>query len=381
MKVVFVSNYLSHHQLSFSLEMAKKVEYYFVATTPFNKERLKTGYADLNEKYPFVIPAYLSSEQKQKAIDLIDSADAVIFGSADESYIANRLKTGKLIFRYTERLYKKPTCPLKFPIRALKFRKLYHGYKNQYLLCASAYTSYDFFRNKAFLDKAYKWGYFPEFREIENPKKQDGSILWAGRQISWKHPEFALLLAKRLKEDGYDNQVKMVGTGEMEDYLKSIAKSQNLDNLTFLGGLSTDKAREEMQKADIFLFTSDREEGWGAVLNEAMNSKCAVVCSHACGSTPYLVRDGENGLIFESENFSDFYKKVRFLIDNPKKREEISNNAYLTIKDEWNAKVACEKLITLINEVLSGNKNPNPFKDGVCSKAESIKDNWYKTND
>ena len=136
-----------------------------------------------------------------------------------------------------------------------------------------------------------------------------------------------------------------------------------------------------MEKAEIFLFTSNREEGWGAVLNEAMNSKCAVVCSHACGSTPYLVCDGENGLVFESENFSDFYKKVRFLIDNPKAREEISNNAYLTIKDEWNAKTACDKLIALINEVLSGNKNPNPFNLGVCSKAEILKDNWYKTKD
>ena len=382
MKVVFVSNYLSHHQLPFSLEMAKKVEYYFVATTPFNKERLKTGYTDLNEKYPFVIPAYLSCDQKQKAIDLINSADAVIFGSADEGYIEDRIKMGKVVFRYTERLYKKPTCPLKFPLRTLKFRKLYHGYKNQYLLCASAYTAYDFAKSKAFLDKTYKWGYFPEFKEIdETLNKQEGSILWAGRHVSWKHPEFAIMLAKRLKEDGYSNQIKVVGAGDMEEHLKSVAKSQNLDNVVFLGGLSTDMVRKEMENSEIFLFTSNREEGWGAVLNEAMNSKCAVVCSNACGSTPYLVHDGENGLVFESENFLDFYKKVRFLIDNTKRREEISNNAYLTIKNEWNAKTACDKLITLINEILSGNKNPNPFKDGVCSKAEILKDNWYKTND
>ena len=34
-----------------------------------------------------------------------------------------------------------------------------------------------------------------------------------------------------------------------------------------------------MEKADIFLFTSDRREGWGAVANEAMNSACALVVS------------------------------------------------------------------------------------------------------
>ena len=32
-----------------------------------------------------------------------------------------------------------------------------------------------------------------------------------------------------------------------------------------------------MEQADIYLFTSDRNEGWGAVANEAMNSACAMV--------------------------------------------------------------------------------------------------------
>ena len=49
-----------------------------------------------------------------------------------------------------------------------------------------------------------------------------------------------------------------------------------------------------MEKSEIFLFTSDKGEGWGAVLNESMNSACAVVASHAIGSVPFLLKDGEN---------------------------------------------------------------------------------------
>ncbi len=48
-----------------------------------------------------------------------------------------------------------------------------------------------------------------------------------------------------------------------------------------LGAMSPDKVRAYMERADVFLFTSDFNEGWGAVLNESMNSGCAVVASHA----------------------------------------------------------------------------------------------------
>ena len=369
--------------MPFSLEMAKAEEYYFIATEPFNKERSKIGYNDLNFKYPWIVQSYLSDEKKILAEKLINEADVVIYGGFGESLIKNRLNQGKLILRYYERLYRKGTCILKFPLRTIKFRKKYRAYKNQYLLCAGAYVAYDFARSRAFLNRTYKWGYFPEIKEYESvdnliENKDKNSILWVGRLIDLKHPEFAVKLAKRLKEDGYSHKIKIIGTGEMEEYLKSTAKSQNLDNILFLGGLSIEQTREEMEKSEIFLFTSNKEEGWGAVLNESMNSGCAVVSSHACGAVPFMVKDEENGLIFESENFEDFYNKVKSLIDNPSKRKEISKNAYFTIENEWNGKVATQKLLELIKEIVKGNEFPNVYSNGVCSKAEIIKDNWYK---
>ena len=55
-----------------------------------------------------------------------------------------------------------------------------------------------------------------------------------------------------------------------------------------------------MEKTGIFLFTSDRQEGWGAVLNEAMNSGCAVVASHLIGAVPFLKKKKKNGLVYSS---------------------------------------------------------------------------------
>ena len=44
--------------------------------------------------------------------------------------------------------------------------------------------------------------------------------------------------------------------------------------------------------------TSNQEEGWGVVVNEAMNSGCVVIGSNLAGSVPYLIENGKNGLIY-----------------------------------------------------------------------------------
>ena len=67
-----------------------------------------------------------------------------------------------------------------------------------------------------------------------------------------------------------------------------------------------------MNEASIFIFNSDRYEGWGAVVNEAMNSGCAVLVSHVCGAAPFLVKQNENGRVYEYGNMTEFCK---FLAD------------------------------------------------------------------
>ena len=109
-----------------------------------------------------------------------------------------------------------------------------------------------------------------------------------------------------------------------------------------------------------------------------MNSACAVVASHEIGSVPFLIKNKENGLIYKDGDINSLYKKVKFLIDNEKERKQIAKNAYLTMINEWNAENAGNKLLQLSEKLLNGEKYPDLFKDGVCSKAEIIKDDWFK---
>lgn len=384
MKVVFVSNFLNHHQLPFCEEMIKRLgkeNFKFIATEKIPDERIKLGYEDMNNIYPFVIRAY---ENQKEALDFSVKSDIAIIGSAPELYIRNRVKDkNKLTFRYSERLYKtyrKIHCT--GPIRT--FIKSNFLEKNRvYLLCASAYAYNDFLSGFSYRNRAFKWGYFPEFKKynikklIKNKKKK--SIVWVARYIDWKHPEIPVELAKMLRNDGFDFCIDMIGNGELLDNIRNDVKKYHLENyVNIVGSVPANEVRKYMEADRIFLFTSDRGEGWGAVLNEAMNSGCVPIVNCEIGSAPYLIKDAYNGFLYKDGDIYDLYNKLKNILSNENIQEIVSLNAYQTIAENWNPEKAVSNFIVLSNFLLK-NKNMSKYKIryGPCSKAEIIKDNWY----
>ena len=128
-----------------------------------------------------------------------------------------------------------------------------------------------------------------------------------------------------------------------------------------------------MEQSEIYLFTSDRQEGWGAVLNESMNSACAVVANSAIGSVPFLIDDGRNGYVYKDGDIDALYEKTKKLLDNVDERKRLARNAYLTMANEWDAENAAKKFLVLCERMLAGEYKPFPFEAGVCSKAEILK--------
>lgn len=385
--VTMISNAMNHHQFPFcdSMNEIPDISFRFVATKPISTERLKTGFKDLNSSREYILRSYESKSEYNKAQQLVDDSDFVIYGSAPYEMLRNRKKNGKWIFIYSERLFKEARGkdPLNLKtIVACTLRYTLSSHKNLRLLCSSAFSSndYRFFRFKE--NQAYKWGYFPpisskSFQEILR-LKEDKSIIWVGRMIHWKHAELAIELAKKLKQDTLYFQIKMIGDGPMIESLKEKVRQLGLqDNVHFLGVLDTEKARLEMEKSLIMISTSDRNEGWGAVINEGMSSGCAVVASHLMGATPFLIKDNQNGYVFESGNIDDLYAKAKELLENQIKREIISKNAYETIACTWNGHQAAERLSEVFRSYKTGNTE-FAFESDICSYAERLSNNWIE---
>ena len=380
MKITFYYNFMNHHQLPLSKEIVKIIgsNFKFVATQKIPNERLNMGYEDMNQKYDFIIRAY---DNDKVATELAAESDIVIIGSAPDKYAKICLNNGGIVLRYSERVFKNGFSIKTF--LSLFFKTTLFERKNTYLLCASAYAAHDYNISGAFINKTFKWGYFPEVKEYEDintilQRKEKNTILWAGRFIEWKHPETVIEVAKRLKDDNYNFKINMIGNGKLKNKIDELIQKYNLsENVKLLGTMSPENVRKYMENSEIYLFTSDRNEGWGAVLNESMNSACAVVASHEIGSVPFLIKDKENGLIYENKNTDDLYKKVKELLDNKNITIKLGKKAYYTMLDAWNPKIAARRIVEL-SKCLLNSKNFSIYNEGPCSIAEKIYDNWYR---
>ncbi len=384
MQVTFVSNYINHHQIPFCDAMYRKLgdAYRFVQTEPMEEERIRMGWGENVNGLPYLLLYYEKGEECRR---LIAESDVVLFGGVeDESLIADRLRAGRLTVRLSERLYREGQWKAVSPRGLIK---KYHDHtryrkKNVYLLCCGGYVASDFHIIRAYPDKMFKWGYFPRLKEYDieallqkkrrrREAKGTVSLLWAGRFMELKHPEYAVEAAARLKQEGYAVSLTMVGGGELDEKLRSMAEAKNVAKETvFAGFQKPDEMRRYMEQADIFLFTSDYREGWGAVLNEAMNSGCAVVANCAVGAVPFLLKPDKNGLVYPNKRMDMFYDSIVRLIKEPEEMERLGREAYRTIAEEWNAEKAAGKLLSLLEGLLLG--RVEFAEKGVLSRAPVI---------
>ena len=373
--IVFVTNYFNHHQapLAECLDIQSNHHFIFIETEPIAEERKNMGWTNDNAPL-YVRRSYVSERERDECQKLIDTADVVIWGSCPFNMIRSRLKAKKLTFCYSERLFKKGFGPIAFGGRAIKHWLRHCIYqKNHYLLCASAYARSDYERIGLFRNKAYKWGYFPDLYETKNvedliSKKKEHSILWAGRMIDWKHPEIPVILAKRLKDDGLDFHLDMIGNGDQKPIVEHLIEEFRLSEYVSLhGSMPPNDVRTHMEAAEIYLFTSDQNEGWGAVVNEAMSSACAVIASDSAGSVRYLIEKDTNGLVYHNSNTEELYRQVVGLLQNRRLCQQLGKQAHYTVANQWSAQNAATRFIALALSLLNG--DVQIYTNGPCSKA------------
>lgn len=380
MKVTFVSNYINHHQIPFSDVMYEHLgeDYTFIQTQPMEEERVRLGWN------PEEVPAYVKCayEEAEACQKLVLESDVVIWGGVeDETMLQPRLAAGKPVLRYTERLYKEGQWKAISP-RGLRKKYLDHTrYRKApvYLLCAGAFVAVDFHIVRAYPDKMFKWGYFPECREYDLDALMAGKscteLLWAARFIDWKHPELVVELAAELVKQGKEFHITMIGDGELRPAMEKMIEEKKLQkNITLTGSKKPEEVREAMERASIFLMTSDRMEGWGAVMNEAMNSGCAVVADRMEGASLFLIEQGVNGYWYRKPTAEKLAKMVSELLENRALCEKLGRKAYETITSLWNPRVAAVRLLQMC-EVLTAGKEPEPiWEQGPLSRAEVIKE-------
>ena len=269
MKVAFVSNYINHHQIPFCNALSKLLEedagtFTFIQTQEMEAGRVQMGWDGENR------PAYVKCYYEEEGIckELIAESEVVIFGGVDdESYIEDRLRAGKLIFRYCERMYKTGQWKAISPRGLCKKYRDHTRYRKApvYLLCAGGYVASDYHIVRAYPGKKYCWGYFPETKHYDVDKLLDSKghsqnvlpgdvatctkaepgvneakgiprLLWAARMIDWKHPELALETARHLKEKGLSFHMDIIGGGDLYPMVERMCEEYGLHGCVVRAG-------------------------------------------------------------------------------------------------------------------------------------------------
>lgn len=386
MKIVFVSNYFNHHEKFFCDELSnlEDVDFHFIQTVRMEDERVALGWGIDISAISYCTCSYGNCGEYEQALRLCNDADVLILGSAPYRFIAERVKKNKLTFFYAERLFRQGLWHMLYPPTFFKVlrRFIIPGRKsNFYLLCASGYTAVDTSRIFAFNNHRFKWGHFIDVINSRDCKCKlvDGKmhLLWAGRFLELKHPDYPIRIAHTLKRMNIPFVLDIIGSGEQEANMrKLIADFMLMNEVTLHGTMKPTEVRAYMEKADIYMFTSDFNEGWGAVLGESMAAGCAVVTSHGIGATPFLIQHKENGLIYETGNYGSFERNVLKLVESKELRERLAKNAMYTMQNLWNPKVGAERLHILCKTLIESGK-PIFFDKGPISKAEVINNNWF----
>jgi len=154
------------------------------------------------------------------------------------------------------------------------------------------------------------------------------------------------LLIKAMPEISKVNKnivLLLVGAGETEENLKSLARELNLgERVIFAGKVPHSEVRNYYSVIDILLYPRIRIRLTDLVTPlkplEAMAMGKAVIGSNA-GGIAEIIKDGENGLLFEAGSIEGLASKVSFLAENPSYRGELAaqGREYVINNRNWDS--------------------------------------------
>ena len=140
-------------------------------------------------------------------------------------------------------------------------------------------------------------------------------IFRAFQQVQRQIPEATLML---------------VGGGSLHKDLMRQVEQMALPNVVFTGRVDNSEIMKYLDRADVML-SAPVVDNMPVSLIEAMNAGLLVISSNV-GGVPYMVEDGVNGLLFESNNDEELARKMLWAINNPKESHEIILRASQSVK-------------------------------------------------
>jgi len=179
-------------------------------------------------------------------------------------------------------------------------------------------------------------------------------VLFVGRHIERKGIEYLIKAAAML--DSAKFEIRIAGQGNLTEKLKEQATKDALEQVVFLGKLSTEDLENEYKNADCFILpaiidSKGDTEGLGVVLIEAAQYGLPIIASDV-GGIPDVVIDKKTGLLIPEKNPDAIVKAIKELSENENLRKSLVLGAYEHIEQNFSWEKIIERQVGVYQGLL-----------------------------
>jgi glycosyltransferase involved in cell wall biosynthesis len=158
------------------------------------------------------------------------------------------------------------------------------------------------------------------------------------------------LLDAALRADS--GRLKILGDGPLREELKSYIASKTKNNtIEFLGHVEHKEVIELLKKCSFVILPSECYENFPYSIIEAFACGKPVIASRL-GGIPEIVRNWENGLLFEPGDSDNLSLKIKFLMNHPSQTVKMGKAARSFVEQELNRDTYYDKLNDIYTKLL-----------------------------
>lgn len=180
------------------------------------------------------------------------------------------------------------------------------------------------------------------------PKKTDDYFLYYGR-LSYE--KGILTLLKAMKKV-LNVKLKVVGTGLIEDELKTYISENSISNVEMLGYMTGESLKQVVNNARFVIVPSEWYENNPMTIIEAYSMGVPVIGANI-GGIPEIIKETQTGFLFQPGNAEEL---ARILEDADKIDETqyqlMSKSAYQFFENHFSEKQYGEKLVDFYQQIL-----------------------------
>lgn len=376
-RLTYVTNNWCHYQASVCRELVRLLgedRFQLCLFGHFYDENLVLGQDEVAPDCKWIVGPPKSSDDVQRIKQVLCDADVAVLGACPHDAKVARVATGKLTFVMSERISKSPFhwWQMLDPRRlfhVVRYRNLANR-ENVHYLPMGAFAAKDARRIRAYGDRMWTWAYLPDLA-VHPPLVRTNTemrILWVGRMLDWKCVDLLLKAVTLVCGEQSIVRLDIVGAGPMRAEWRALAQELGLGGkCNFHEPVPPERVREMMRQADVYVMPSNRHEGWGVVVNEAMSEGAVLVANEQAGAAQVLIEHGRTGFLFEDDNVGSLADVLQTLLGDVSLREKIRQAAWQELHKKWHPRIGAERLVALSQGLLELAPMPD-YAEGLCCR-------------